>query len=116
MNEIKEVKLTARVPVIRDPLLIKVSTISVKVVVQMPWIPTDANWDGLEAIGRIPTATSTGVTVLRHSKSGHFSRVADGVFLDYRAKQMEKYEQLAWPQARDKAQAELADMPQLFVV
>lgn len=111
-DEIKEVQLTARVPVIRAPELIKVRTISPKIVDQMPWVTTSADWTGLEIVGRLPG----GVTVVRHSQTGKLSRVADQVYLDKRAKELEQFELMAWPAARDKVQAELDSLPQIFGV
>jgi hypothetical protein len=113
-NEIKEQALVGNLPVIQSPELIKVKTISPKIVEQMPWIGVNSSeWLGHEIIGRLPTG---GVIVLRHATTGKLSRMADMAYLDTRAKELEAQSLMAWPQASEQANAELRALPQIFAV
>jgi len=117
-NEQKELEIVDRLPVgliqvIQAAELIKVKTISVKIVQQMPWISSNTDYSGLELIGRVLTE---GVSVVRHKSTGHLARLADAVYLDAYAKKMQQEVNMAWPEARDRANALLASLPQLFVL
>lgn len=115
---IKEQQPVAMLPLIQSPELIKVKTISPKIVKQLPFVAVDADVRNHEIIGRAMFDgghIGDGVVLLRHKETGQLSRMADGVYMEIRGKEGMKAD-VTWDEVRQLVARELAALPQIFEV
>jgi len=112
-DEIKEKPLATLVPVIKSPELIKVKTISPKIVEALPWahdLYREAiDWPAHEIVGHL---MPSGI-LLRHKVTGALLKVGDVGYVERRSRDL-----FAAGDEHDaaikQANEELAALPQIF--
>lgn len=111
-DEINNKHLVALVPVIKSPELIKVKTISPKIVEALKWNDMTAkfDWSGQEIIGRLEPSG----LLLRHI-NGRISKVGEILYIEARMKNLEEGGTDHKTAVR-MANEEVASFPQIFPV
>jgi len=116
IEPVKSVPAVSAIPLCKEPTLIKVMTISSRIVDQLriedDHIESSAIFDfsGKEIIG-----LASSFLILRDTKTGHLSRIRSFKYTEWRVTQLggDDWKSRA---GEAKAKAELAAMPQLFTV
>jgi hypothetical protein len=115
-TNVTEKPLAAIVPLCKEPALIRVLTVSPKVVEQLQWTHEiresyEDFWAGKEIIGRLVP----GGLLVRDPNLNKLFRLGDLLFLQYRSRQFEGAGE-SHTEAIKQAQAELGAFPQVFAV